>query len=98
MAKIKRVSAAPKYFRVEITVEDPDCTFSIKPNISYMRVVSALSPNAAVRAAANYCTKMMKYYPGTFFSYSTKIVEPYYYPIRLDFKPEDSTGVRKIKI
>lgn len=98
MAKINRVSAAPKYWRVEITVEDPDCIFSIKPNITYRRVFGALSGNAAVRAAATYCNKYMKEYPGTHFKYSTKNVEPYYYPIQIQAQPEDSTGVRKIKI
>lgn len=98
MAKINHVSAKPKYWRVEISVEDPDCSFSIKPQMTYKRVFGALSENAAIRAAANYCTKYMKLYPGVFFTYSTKIVEPYYYPISIETKPEDSTGVRKIKI
>jgi len=98
MAKINRVSAAPKYWQVEITVEDPDCVFSHKPEITYRKVFGALSPNAAVRAAANYCNKYMTYYPGVFFKYSTKNVTPYYYPIRIETTPEDSTGVKKIKV
>ena len=69
----------PKYFKVRISVEDPECLFSIKPSISYMRVVKATNPNAAIRAAANYCTKYMNEYKGVSFTYSTKEVEPYFY-------------------
>jgi len=98
MPKIKHVSAKPQYWLVDITVEDPDCLFSIKPNITYKKVVKAMSPNAAVRAAANYCNRYMKEYPGVWFKYSTKEVTPYYYPIKIEWKPEDSTGVKKIKI
>lgn len=98
MAKINHVSAKPKYWKVQITVEDPGCLFSVKPQMSYMRVFGALSENGAIRAAANYCTKYMKEYPGVHFTYSTKVVEPYYYAIRMETQPEDSTGVRKIKI
>ena len=98
MAKINKVSAVPKHWKVQITVEDPDCLFSINPNITYKKVFGALNENSAIRAAANYCTKYMKYYPGVSFSYSTKEVEPYFYPIKLDPIPEDSTGVKKIKI
>lgn len=98
MAKINRVSAQPQYWQVRIDVEDPDCLFSIKPQITYNRVVKAMSPNAAVRAAANYCNKYRELYPGVDFKYSTKDVTPYYYPIRLDPKPEDTTGVKKIKL
>lgn len=79
MAKIKRVSAAPQYYKVRIDVDDPDCIFSIKPAITYMKVFKAMSENGAVRAAATYCNKYMKEYPGTWFKYSTKEVEPYYY-------------------
>ena len=98
MAKINKVSAAPQYWQVEIEVNDPDCLFSIKPFITYKKVVKAMSPNAAVRAAANYCNKYREEYPGVEFKYSTKNVTPYYYPIKLNIIPEDSTGVRKIKI
>ena len=88
MAKINRVSGQIKHWRVQITVEDPDCVFSIKPNITYMRVFNALSENAAIRAAANYCNKYMKEYPGAYFTYSTKIVEPYRYST-FNFVKED---------
>lgn len=98
MAKINRVSAQPQYFKVKIDVEDPDCSFSINSKISYKKVFKAYSENTAIRAAANYCNKYMKYYPGVEFKYSTQEVEPYHYPIRIEATPEDSTGVRKIKI
>jgi len=98
MAKINRVSAAPQYWQVQITVEDSDCSFSINPNMTYRKVVKANTLNGAIRQAASYCNKYMKLYPGVFFSYSTENVTPYYYPIRLPSLPEDSTGVRKIKI
>jgi len=89
MAKINRVSGQIKHWKVQITVDDPDCLFSIKPNITYMRVFNALSENAAIRAAANYCTKYMKEYPGVHFSYSTKIVEPYRFSFINFFEKED---------
>jgi len=98
MAKINRVSAAPQYWLVRIDVNDPDCLFSNKPQMSYKRVIKATNPNSAIRGAANYCTKYMKYYPGVDFKYSTEEVQPYYYPIKLEVIPEDSTGVRKIKV
>ena len=98
MAKINHVSAQPQYFKVRIDVDDPDCVFSISPKISYHKVFKAYSPNTAIRTAANYCNKYMKYYPGVEFKYSTKEVEPYYYPIKIETTPEDSTGVKKIKI
>jgi len=79
MAKINKVSRQLTHHRVKITVNDPECVFSIKPNIEYMRVFKSTNPNAAVRAAANYCNKYMKEYPGTEFIYSTKEVEPYSY-------------------
>lgn len=80
MAKINIARRQPiQHWKVEITVDDPDCSFSIKPEMSYKKVFKASNPNAAIRAAANYCTKYMKYYPGVNFSYSTKEVEPYQY-------------------
>jgi len=89
MAKINRVSCQIKHWRVQITVEDPDCSFSIKPFMTYMRVFNGLSENAAIRAAANYCNKYMNEYPGGSFSYSTKIVEPHRYSINYNFQKED---------
>jgi len=88
--KINWVSRQPtQYYKVKIDVDDPDCLFSIKPQMSYMKVVKATSENAAVRAAANYCTKYMEEYPGVSFKYSTKEVEEYSYPIYIGTTKED---------
>jgi len=89
MAKIKIASRQTTYHRVRIFVDDPDCIFSIKPKIDYMRVFKSTNPNVAIRAAANYCNKYMKEYPGTNFKYSTKEVEPYNYYDRSFTKEED---------
>lgn len=83
MAKAKKINIVrrqgPQYWRVLITVNDPECLFSIKPSIEYKKVFKATNPNAAIRAAANYCNKYRDYYPGVEFTYSTKDVEPYFY-------------------
>lgn len=89
MPKINRVSSAPSYWKVLIKVTDEDGIFSIGKNISYMKVFKALSANTAIRAAATYCNKYMKEYPGVEFSYSTKEVEPYYYPITYNYYSEE---------
>lgn len=73
---------------VQVTVNDAECIFSVNPNISYMKLVSALSSGAAIRAAAIYCHKKMLAYPGAHFAYATKSVQPYYYPIRVSFAAE----------
>jgi hypothetical protein len=70
---------AIQYWKVRIDVEDPKCLFSINPKINYKRVFKATNPNAAIRAAANYCTRYMMEYPGVTFTYSTKEVDPYQY-------------------
>lgn len=92
MARTKKINIvrrqAPQFWRVEISVEDPDCLFSIKPNITYRRVFKATNPNAAIRAAANYCNKYMEEYKGVYFSYSTKNVDPYYYISYLNTETE----------
>lgn len=87
--KIKKASNQPQYFKVRIDVEDPDCIFSIKQKMNYMKVFKAFSENAAVRLAANYCTKYMKHYPGVEFKYSTKEVEPYVYRFNTFCTKED---------
>jgi len=81
MAKVKRVSTLPSNYLVKIEVKDEHCTFSINPYITFMKLVKAANMNAAVKAAATYCNKQMKEYPGTWFSYSTSEVEPYFYPL-----------------
>jgi hypothetical protein len=89
MAKINKVSRQISYHKVRIFVEDPDCSFSIKPKMDYMKVFKSNNPNVAIRAAANYCNKYMKEYPGTNFKYSTKEVVPYNYYDRVFVKEED---------
>jgi len=79
MAKIKKVSCQPQYYKVLINVIDNDKLFSIKKKMSYKKVFKAYSENTAIRAAANYCNKYMSYYPGTEFKYSVNDVEPYFY-------------------
>ena len=79
MAKINKVSRTISYHKVKIFVDDPDCSFSIKPKISYFKVFKSSNSNVAIREAASYCNKYMKEYPGTSFKYSTKEVEPYNY-------------------
>lgn len=83
MARAKKLNITrwqpTQHWKVQITVNDPDCLFSINPNITYKRVFKATNPNAAIRAAANYCTRYMKEYPGVEFTYSTQEVEPYRY-------------------
>jgi hypothetical protein len=98
MAKIKKTSLIPQNWLVRVFVKDPNRLFSIHPEINYMRLVKATNANAAVRAAAAYCTKKMKDYPGTTFSYSTTEVEPFYYPIRAAFTKEKDDGIIRTKI
>lgn len=83
---------------VRIHVKDPDCLFSIKPEITYMRLVKATNGNAAVKAAATYCNKRMNEYPGASFSYSTAEVVPYYYPLKQTFNEEKDDRIVGAKI
>jgi hypothetical protein len=77
------------YHKVWIEVEDEKCLFSIKPYIKYQKVFKSISINTAVKAAANYCNRYMKEYPGVFFKYSTNNVIPYNYFERIFTKEED---------
>lgn len=83
MARAKKINIVrrqgPQYWRVKISVNDPECLFSIKPSIEYMKVFKATNPNMAIRAAANYCNRYREYYKGVEFTYSTREVEPYFY-------------------
>jgi hypothetical protein len=97
MAKIKKYSTRPQLWLVKITVEDPSCNFSINPNISYDKIVKASNENSAVRAAATYCNRKMKEYPGTWFKYSTSDVKSYFYPLRVPFTSENDTGITRTK-
>lgn len=88
MAKINRVSRE-NIWQVRITVDDPGCIWNINPLSSFMKIIKANNENAAVRGAANYCTRQMKAFPGAHFSYSTKDVQPYYYPVGIIATKED---------
>jgi len=98
MAKIKKTNLIPQNWLVRVFVKDPDCVFSIKPEITYMKLVKATNGNAAVRAVATYCNKRMKEYPGTDFNYSTTEVAPYYYPLRQAFNEEKDDRITTTKI
>lgn len=97
MAKIKKISCRPTMWLVRVSVKDPSCIFSNNPEISYMRLVKAFNANAAVKAAASYCNKKMKEYPGTSFAYSSSGIEAYYYPVH-QFKEEAREVCYKTKI
>ncbi len=98
MAKIKKTNLIPQNWLVRINVKDANCIFSIKPEITFMRLVKATNGNAAVKAAATYCNKRMKEYPGTDFSYSTTDVAPYYYPMKQSFNEEKNDRITISKI
>ena len=98
MARIKKTNLIPQNWLVRIHVKDPDCLFSIKPEITYMRLVKATNGNAAVSAAATYCNQRMKDYPGVNFSYSTTEVAPYYYPLKQAFNEEKDDRITTTKI
>jgi len=84
MAKVKKsFSMRPQLWLVKVTVHDPDCVFSIRPNISFDRIIKATNIDAAMRGAAVYCARKMQDYPGAHFAYSTKEIKPYYYPMRV---------------
>jgi hypothetical protein len=83
MARAKKINIvrrqSPQYYKVKISVNDPECLFSIKPSIEYMKVFKATNQNMAIRAAANYCNRYKEDYKGVDFKYSTTEVEPYFY-------------------
>jgi hypothetical protein len=82
MAKIKHyTNCRPQLWLVEISVQDPECKFSIKPAITYDKLIKASNMNSAIRNAATYCNRKMQEYPGTDFNYSTIKVKAYTYPI-----------------
>jgi hypothetical protein len=98
MARIKKTNLIPQNWLVRIHVKDANCAFSIKPEITFMRLVKATSGNAAVKAAATYCNKRMQEYPGTDFIYSTTEVTPYYYPLKQSFNEEKDDRITISKI
>jgi len=98
MAKINKASRE-NIWQVRIDVEDPDCKWNITPTSTYYKIIKANNENAAVRGAANYCTRQMAAYPGVFFKYSSQDVKPYYFMgVESNFNREDNTEVKKVKV
>lgn len=89
MAKINRASRQ-NIWQVEISVDDPDCKWNINPTSKYFKIVKANNENAAMRGAANHCTKQMQAFPGVHFSYSTKNIKPYYPLILTQYQDIDN--------
>ena len=77
MAKINHATRE-NIWQVRIDVEDPDCIWNINPKSSFYKIIKANNENAAMRGAANYCTRQMQTYPGVEFKYSTKDIKPYF--------------------
>ena len=88
MAKIKRATRE-NIWQVRIDVDDPDCIWNINPKSSYYKIIKANNENAAVRGAANYCTRQMQHFPGVHFKYSTKDVKPYFLNFTRVFEKEE---------
>ena len=87
MARAKKLNITRQqpiqHWKVQITVDDPACVFSMNPSIAYKKVFKATNAAAAVRAAATYCNAYMKQYAGTQFKHSTQHIEPYRYIARI---------------
>jgi len=81
MAKINKVSAVPSYFKIKITVNDPECNFSLDSSSVFEKVIKANSEKTALKAAEIYCSKQMKEYIHTTFNYDPSSITPYFYPI-----------------
>jgi hypothetical protein len=97
MAKVKKFSLRAALWTVKITVTDNDCLFSVNGNIEFDKLIKANNENAAVKGAASYCNRKMREYPGTRFSYSTKDVQPYFYPVRVTSNDYDN-AIKTTKI
>ena len=93
MAKINKVSRQTTHFTVKITVDDPECLFSIKSFMSYNKVFKATNENSAIKAAANYCNRYNKAYPGVTFKYYTSEVKEYSYYNNLHMKKDEDNAV-----
>jgi hypothetical protein len=78
MAKINKISRE-NIWQVRIDVDDPDCLWNIKPKTVFYKIIKANNVSAAIRGAANYCTKQMNCFPGVHFTYSTKDIKPYFF-------------------
>jgi len=87
MAKINHTKRTSNIWQVEISVDDPECKWNINPKSTYHKIIKANNENAAMRGAANHCTKQMESFPGVFFNYSTKNIKPYF-PSIYEFSEE----------
>jgi len=85
MAKINHAKRE-NIWQVQITVDDPGCTWNINSKSTYMKIIKANNEHAAIRNAATYCSRQMKEFPGTHFTYSTKEIYPYFYPLTPKFE------------
>lgn len=98
MAKINKASRE-NIWQVRIDVEDPDCKWNINPTSTYYKIIKANNENAAVRGAANYCTRQMQAFPGVYFKYSPHDIKPYYCTIFADNSlGENNTEIKLVKI
>jgi len=98
MAKINKATRE-NIWQVRIDVDDPGCLWNIIPTSSFYKIIKANNENAAVRGAANYCTRQMQHFPGVHFKYSTKDVKPYYCSVyESNIIKEENTGIKRIKI
>jgi len=88
MAKINRVTRQ-NIWQVEIIVDDPDCKWNITPTSTYYKIIKANNENAAMRGAANHCTKQMEAFPGVHFKYSTKNIRPYFPTVYSTYQDSD---------
>lgn len=88
MAKINHVKRENAW-QVQITVNDPHCTWNVNPTCSYYRIVKANNARAAIRGAATYCSKQMDVFPGVHFKYSAQDVKPYFCSYTPKFERDD---------
>lgn len=88
MAKINRATRQ-NIWQVEIIVDDPDCRWNITPTSTYYKIIKANNENAAMRGAANHCTKQMEAFPGVHFKYSTKNIRPYFPTVYSTYQDSD---------
>jgi hypothetical protein len=80
MAKINIASRKPPaYFKVFITVLDPDCEWNVKSVSEFYKVFRASNYKLAEKAAKQYCIKQSHLFKNTQFKYSKEDMRPYYY-------------------
>ena len=98
MAKINKVSRE-NIWQVRIHVEDAACTWNVHPLSTYYKIIRANSAKGALSAAATYCNKQMRNFPGVHFKHSTEDVKPYYCSaVHVAFVSENDAGIKRTKI